>query len=166
MTKKKFVLSLSTVALCIPALAACSTKDGGSSDSYPSGSPSESTSSAKHADVSTSDTSLGKIVVNGEGMTAYVFDKDKPNATSSSCLGPCADLWPAIETTSATPDVEGVSGKIGTIAGTDGKTQITVDGMPIYAFSKDIKPGDANGQGVKGVWHAIKGDGSKVTSAE
>ena len=40
--------------------------------------------------------SLGKIVVNGKGMSAYYFDMDKAHSGVSVCSGTCSANWPAI----------------------------------------------------------------------
>src|ERR1700730_15828866 len=40
------------------------------------------------------DTSKGKALVDGKGMTLYTFDKDA--AGKSMCNGPCADNWPQL----------------------------------------------------------------------
>ncbi len=97
-------------------------------------------------------------------MTAYRFDKDTQNATSSACAGQCATLWPAITTTAATPVVTGVTGTIGTITRVDGSKQITVDGWPIYTFGQDTKAGDTAGRGVGGVWWALTPAEAKITT--
>ena len=34
----------------------------------------------------------------------------------------------------------------------DGSMQVTYNNLPLYYFSGDKAPGDANGQGVGGVW--------------
>ncbi|MEN0130524.1 MAG: hypothetical protein AAGC49_13850, partial [Brevundimonas sp.] len=117
---------------------------------------------ASSAEVATADTSLGKIVVDGTGMTAYYFDKDTPNSGKSSCTDQCAASWPAIEAASSTPKVDGVTGKVATITGVDGKPQITIDGRPIYTYAGDSAAGDVTGQGVGGVWFVIAPDGSEM----
>jgi len=38
------------------------------------------------------DTAKGKALVNAQGMTLYVFDRD--TAGKSTCNGPCAQNWP------------------------------------------------------------------------
>ena len=38
----------------------------------------------------------------------------------------------------------------------DGKMQWAKDGMPLYYWVKDMKKGDATGDGMNGVWDAAK----------
>ena len=114
------------------------------------------------ADLSTADSSLGTIVVDGKGMTAYYFTKDTKDSGVSACSGDCAAAWPAIVSTSDTPIVDGVTGTVGTIPTADGGKQITINGMPIYTFAQDMAAGDVNGQGANGVWCVIAPDGTMI----
>ena len=41
-------------------------------------------------DATVAHTALGKVVVDGKGMTAYYFDSDVANSGTSACAGPCA----------------------------------------------------------------------------
>ena len=43
-----------------------------------------------------------------------------------------------------------------TITRADGKKQTTYKGLPLYYFSKDVKPGDTTGQGFKDLWSVAK----------
>jgi predicted lipoprotein with Yx(FWY)xxD motif len=47
---------------------------------------------------------------------------------------------------------DGVTGVIGLITGTDGSTQVTYDGHPLYYWQGDTEAGQANGQGLNGIW--------------
>jgi predicted lipoprotein with Yx(FWY)xxD motif len=98
-------------------------------------------------------------------MTAYVFDKDTAGSGVSTCSGACVGMWPAITTDSATPDVEGITGTIGTIELANGSKQVTLDGLPLYTYAGDTAPGDTNGQGVSNVWWVVDSSGAKVTEA-
>ena len=170
---RRFIgITLTGLALA-GTLAACSSSDNSGSDPYGGGaapsasasdmaSPSAAAPAAGTTDLATADSSLGTIVVDGKGMTAYYFDKDTADSGKSVCTDQCATSWPAIEATSATPSVDGVTGKVGTITGVDGKPQITIDGRPIYLFAGDSKAGDVAGQGVGGVWFVIAPDGSEM----
>lgn len=98
-------------------------------------------------------------------MTVYYFDKDTANSGKSACTGGCAAMWPAVTAASSTPEVDGVTGKVGTITSSDGKMQVTVNGLPVYTYSNDMAPGDVKGQGVGGSWWAVAPDGDKVSGA-
>lgn len=106
--------------------------------------------------------SLGKIVVNGKGMTAYFFDLDKAHSGVSACSGTCAAYWPAITSTTAKPNVSGISGVVGTIAIKGGRHQVTISGRPIYTYAPDKAPGQIKGQGVQGVWYVVSPTGKEI----
>ncbi|MDQ1583041.1 MAG: hypothetical protein QOF36_1095 [Microbacteriaceae bacterium] len=145
------------------ALAGCSGSPGGSpgATTAPTSPPSTSAS----GDLATNTSSLGTIVVDGKGMTVYVFDKDTANSGKSACAGACAGQWPAVTTTSAKPTVTGVTGTVATITGSDGEKQVTLNGLPLYTFAGDSAAGDVKGQGVGKIWWAVKPDGSKITTS-
>lgn len=111
------------------------------------------------------ETSLGTIVVDGKGMTVYVYDKDTADSGKSSCTGQCAAAWPAVTTTSSTPKIDGVTGKIATITGTDGGKQVTLNGLPLYRWQGDKKAGDVTGQGYSSIWWMLDPSGAKITSS-
>jgi hypothetical protein len=52
--------------------------------------------------------------------------------------------------------------KVGTITRSDGTTQVTYNGHPLYYFSGDKAPGDTNGQGVGGNWFTISPSGDLI----
>lgn len=158
-------ITLGAALLLTLGLAGCST--AGSATASPSPSPAAqgdapaTTDSSPSVDVTVAATSLGTVVVDGKGMTAYYFDADVKDSGTSTCTGGCATAWPAIEATTTTPKVSGITGTVGTITGVDGGRQITIDGRPIYTFVGDDKAGDVTGQGDKGVWYVVNPDGSE-----
>jgi predicted lipoprotein with Yx(FWY)xxD motif len=109
---------------------------------------------------------LGKILVDSEGDTVYLFQKD--TSTKSTCTGACASAWPPVPATGKPTVGSGLSaGKVGTTTGSDGKPQVTYDGHPLYRFSGDSKPGDANGQGTNAfgaLWYVVSSSGAAVTT--
>ncbi|WP_113717899.1 COG4315 family predicted lipoprotein [Arthrobacter dokdonensis] len=116
----------------------------------------------------TGQTPFGTVVVNGQGMTAYVFDKDTANSGTSACTGACVSFWPPIKTATNTPQVSGVTGKVGAIMLPGGTKQVTLNGLPLYTYAADSKAGDATGQGSHGFgagWWVVQPDGTKLTSA-
>jgi predicted lipoprotein with Yx(FWY)xxD motif len=96
------------------------------------------------------------LLVGANGMTLYTFDKD--TAGVSNCEGQCLVNWPALNVAEqgdlATP--KDATGKFSTIKRKDGDFQIAYNGMPLYYWIKDKKPGDTTGDKVGGVWHIIK----------
>lgn len=109
-----------------------------------------SAAAAPEAVKAVSDPRLGTILADGNGMTFYIFTKDSINA--SSCYGKCAGIWPPFNKTAV---VQGLSGTLGTILRSDGTTQETYNGMPLYYYSTDQGAGDVKGQGVLGVWFVV-----------
>jgi predicted lipoprotein with Yx(FWY)xxD motif len=94
------------------------------------------------------DTAKGKALVDAKGMTLYTFDKD--SGGKSACNGPCATNWPPLM---ATADAK-ASGDWMVITRDDGARQWAYKGKPLYAWTKDAKPGDTSGDGfLNGAWH-------------
>jgi predicted lipoprotein with Yx(FWY)xxD motif len=94
-------------------------------------------------------------------MSLYLFTKDSPGTTT--CYGNCATAWPPLLTTGKPVAGNGVDvSKFGTITRTDGTTQVTYNGWPLYYYVKDHQPGDTTGQGVGSVWYLVSPTGDKV----
>ena len=97
-------------------------------------------------------------------MTLYAFAIDTPG--HSNCSGSCAVYWPPVPGSDAPHgSVAAVNAKFGTIKRSDGSTQLTVDGYPMYTYAGDSAPGQANGQGKNlsgGLWWVVGPDGSWV----
>jgi predicted lipoprotein with Yx(FWY)xxD motif len=96
------------------------------------------------------DAKLGDFLVDGKGMTLYIFTKD--TAGVSNCSGGCLKAWPALVATGDLVAGPGVTGKLASITRADGTKQVTYNGMPLYYWASDMKPGDMTGQAVGGVW--------------
>jgi len=108
---------------------------------------------------------LGEIVTDREGLTLYRFDKDTANPSKSNCEGDCATKWPPLIATSDEFQLQGIDqSKVSTILRTDGSRQVTIGGWPAYHYTGDSNPCDTNGQGIDGVWFALKPDGKKATA--
>jgi predicted lipoprotein with Yx(FWY)xxD motif len=155
------------VALALLALAGCgsSTYGGGSANATTSSSAASSSAASSHADLTTAKTGVGTVVVDAQGRTVYVFDKDNAGSGASACSGDCLAKWPPVVAASGTPTGSGVTGTLGTITRDDGTKQVTLAGMPLYLFAGDSHAGDVTGQGVGGVWWAVSPDGAKVTGS-
>ena len=108
---------------------------------------------------------LGRIVVDANGRTLYLFEKDK--TTKSTCYGACAGAWPpALVKGKPTAGGGALAGKLGTTKRRDGTRQITYGGHPMYRFTPDNnKPGSTKGQKVDAFgaeWYVVGRNGNKV----
>ena len=94
---------------------------------------------------------IGKVVASGKnGMTLYTFRNDAKN--KSNCYNDCATAWPPFTAaTSAKAD-----GALGIIKRKDGSRQWALNGQPLYFWAGDSAKGDATGDGVGGVWDAVR----------
>lgn len=113
-------------------------------------------------DLKTAPSSAGDIVVDANGMSVYFFTKDVKDSGTSACTDACLAAWPPVTTAAETPQVEGVTGTVGTITTPDGAQQVTLNGLPLYYFAKDTKPGDILGQGVNDVWYLADPTGEMI----
>jgi predicted lipoprotein with Yx(FWY)xxD motif len=151
-TRTRLLAAAGVAALAIGA-AACSS----SSTSAGSGPP----SSASAPGAAGSGTALKtatingvRVVTNAHGFTLYSFAPD--TAAASKCNGACAQIWPPA--TGPVTAGQGVTGKVGTITRSDGSTQATYDGHPLYTYAADTAPGQARGNNLNvngGLWHEI-----------
>jgi predicted lipoprotein with Yx(FWY)xxD motif len=147
----------------IAAACGSSTPSASSSTTTTSASPAGTTGTTGApgqvvADV-VSNAKIGKsILINSSGMTLYKFSAD--SSTMSACNGGCATAWPPLTVpTGTTPKGgPGTGGTFGTITRSDGSTQITYDGNPLYTFSGDSSAGATNGQNLTsdgGTWTVV-----------
>ncbi len=108
-----------------------------------------------------SDPTLGQFLVDGKGMTLYIFTKDGPD--QSNCTGNCLTNWPPLLTNGSPIAGSTVDdSKIGSTLLADGTRIVTYNHMPLYYYFKDTKPGDTNGQGVGSVWYVVSRDGEII----
>jgi predicted lipoprotein with Yx(FWY)xxD motif len=90
------------------------------------------------------------MVTDAQGATLYTFDKDANG--KSMCDAACSQNWPpAIADAS-----DKASGDWGFTQTHDNQRQWTYKGHPLYRFAKDMKPGDAKGDGIRSIWHVAK----------
>lgn len=109
---------------------------------------------------------VGKVLVDSNGRTLYYFERDQKGSGKSKCEGPCAAGWPPLTTSGEPEAMSGVnSSMLGTIERSDGTTQVTYAGWPLYTFVEDKKPGEDNGTDVKAFgasWYPLHANGQKA----
>jgi predicted lipoprotein with Yx(FWY)xxD motif len=124
----KFAMLLGAAALCtLPTLALAEDYAGGA--------------------IKTMEIGGQQVLTDASGMTLYTYDKD--TAGVSNCYDKCATNWPpAFAADDAADD-----GEFTVVTRTDGTRMWAHEGMPLYLWVKDEKPGDTTGDGVGEVWH-------------
>ncbi|MCW2718308.1 hypothetical protein [Pseudonocardia sp.] len=114
--------------------------------------------------LATAQSGLGTILTDGQGRAVYLFDAD--TGSRSSCVGACASVWPPVSTTN--PSIAGPGAHtalLGTSRRTDGSTQLTYAGHPLYYFVNDAGPGTTAGEGITnfgGSWFVVAPTGDKL----
>jgi predicted lipoprotein with Yx(FWY)xxD motif len=92
-------------------------------------------------------THLGRILVDAQGRSLYLFEQDK--GTASTCYGACASLWPPLTVSGSPKAGAGIAAsKLGTTKRKDGQAEVTYNGHPLYYYAGDRKPGDLTGEGL------------------
>jgi predicted lipoprotein with Yx(FWY)xxD motif len=146
-------------------LAACGGGYGSSSGSGNQANKTQAANAIGSKTVQTGKTSAGTVLVNSEGMTLYAFAADSPG--KSTCTGSCAAYWPPVAAPGSLSHSSDVSATLGTIKRSDGSTQLTVNGWPMYTYAADSGPGQASGQGENlsgGRWWVLAASGSQIKS--
>jgi predicted lipoprotein with Yx(FWY)xxD motif len=108
-------------------------------------------------------TSLGNVLVNGQGMTVYMLTADKPG--HSSCSTQCLGYWSPVPPVAKPGTLHGISAKVASTASMAGKPMATAGGWPLYTYVGDHGPGDTTGEGIRtfgGVWYAVSPSGQPV----
>jgi predicted lipoprotein with Yx(FWY)xxD motif len=125
-----------TVALTLlPLLAACA-------------GPTQNT--AKVAPLKTTETDIGVVITDADGMTLYTYAKDPFG--SSDCAGRCARKWPPVAATAEPP----FDSELTIIDREDGTKQYAWRGRPLYRWTKDTQPGQTTGHNLGEVWFAAR----------
>jgi predicted lipoprotein with Yx(FWY)xxD motif len=93
-------------------------------------------------------------VLTADGMTVYVYTKDRPRETV--CYDLCAQNWPPLLVTH-TPSLAGsFPGHFSSVPRNDGPKQLTYNDRPLYLYIEDVPGTDqANGQDVDHEWFVV-----------
>ena len=161
---KSLSLLLATAAIALVALvvAGCGGGDEQATAASGNSQPAAGSSTIGVSNIG----GLGSVLVDSQGRTVYLFEKD--TGPESTCFGACATEWPPVTTSGKPSAGSGVTASmLGTTKRSDGKTQVTYNGHPLYLFEADQKPGDATGQNVDAFgakWYVLSSAGDKVTA--
>jgi predicted lipoprotein with Yx(FWY)xxD motif len=163
------LLVASAIAATALLAAGCGSTNQSAATASPSpspaaASPSPSPAAAQATIAVATNAKLGQILVDGNGITVYLFVAD--TGTVSTCYTSCAAIWPPVLTTGAPQAGTGAQASLlGTTTRTDGKIEVTYAGHPLYYFIKDKQAGDTTGQGVNGfgaLWWVLSPSGTAM----
>lgn len=165
----RHLLKLSIPALSAALLlAACGSSSSNNTTSSAAGTQAAgqtSSGSSSAVVVKTASSSLGTILVDGQGMTLYHLGGERGG--KFICTGSCLGVWHPL-TVPAGSKPSGEVGSLGTVKRPEGTVQVTYEGTPLYTFAQDKQAGETNGQGIKdvGTWSAVTtGSASSTSSA-
>ncbi|MGH8971441.1 MAG: COG4315 family predicted lipoprotein [Actinomycetes bacterium] len=86
--------------------------------------------------VKTADSDFGTMLFDETGQAIYLFDKEKTDR--AECYDACADAWPPVLTDGDPRGAGDVrSSLLGTTRRTDGSTQVTYGGHPLYFYAHE-----------------------------
>jgi predicted lipoprotein with Yx(FWY)xxD motif len=104
-----------------------------------------------------------QIVVDSAGHTVYLFVPDGASTTSRVPAAIKA-IWPPVTSSGSPTAGAGLDqGKISVEVQSDGTRQVAYNGHLLYTFARDTAPGEANGQGLAGIWYVLSAAGTRVT---
>ncbi len=158
-------LALSACASSKPKAATAGQPSASAAASAPAAGGASAAAGGAAASIAVKTGAMGAHLTDAQGNTLYLFAADK--STDSTCYNACATYWPPL-VTNGTPQVAGQAqlAMVGTTKRTDGTTQVTYAGHPLYYFKSDTTPGDAKGQGKNlsgGLWWIVAPGGKAIT---
>jgi predicted lipoprotein with Yx(FWY)xxD motif len=161
------VIGAATVAPSVAAPSAASVEPSSAAPSSAAPSEAASPSAAGGVSLALADSALGKIIVDGNGLTLYMFTPDDEAGGKPTCVDACAANWPALTATDAASVTAGAgldASKISIVDRPDGTKQVKYGDYPLYHFAKDTAAGQTNGQGLATKWYVVGADGEPIKS--
>jgi predicted lipoprotein with Yx(FWY)xxD motif len=167
------IRSASYAIVIATMLTACSARDRTADTSSSAGAIETATASerlpaaAASGSVGTASAAdLGRYLTDARGRALYMFERDTRNTSRCTEADGCAIAWPPFTLgTPTTTDTSVQAKMLGAISRTDARRQLTYDGMPLYYYEDDKKPGDIEGQGkleFGGLWYVVSPSGRAI----
>ena len=109
---------------------------------------------------------LGTVLVNGKGLTLYMFVPDKRRKVT--CVSTCAAVWPPLKRPAHGKLVAKGAVKsrlLGSDRDPAGGRVVTYHGWPLYTYIADKTPGMATGQAINlngGLWYVLAPSGKVI----
>jgi predicted lipoprotein with Yx(FWY)xxD motif len=133
-------------------IVACGSSTPGSGPYGTSSSSASTPSSGSAVTIKTAALTVGgkamTVLTNAQGLTLYYRTTDTPTTV---CSGGCASAWPPVISTSMPSVATKLPGTLSLLNDANG-SQVAYNGHPLYTYSGDSAPGQANGQGFGNIW--------------
>ncbi len=112
----------------------------------------------------------GDYIADADGRALYMFEADTQGKSGrnavSTCKDECAGAWPPFVREGTTEASEGISADlVGMLERSEGTTQVTYNGWPLYYYVKDENPGDTTGHDIEDFgaeWYLLTPAGEKA----
>lgn len=113
--------------------------------------------------IKTGASDFGTMLFDANNQAIYIWEVE--DSSTPECYGDCAVAWPPVLTDGAPVASGEVSGDLlGTTTRTDGATQVTYNGKPLYYYA-DEEPGEVKCHNVSthgGLWWVIQPNGTRA----
>lgn len=114
--------------------------------------------------IKTGDSEYGPMLFNEQGQAIYIWEVEE--SSTAECYGDCAEAWPPVLTNGAPQATGSVnSALLGTTTRTDGSTQVTYNGHPLYYYAHE-GVGEVECHNIRthgGLWWVIHPSGVRAT---
>ncbi len=125
--------------------------------------PAEKKQDATGTIIKTGNSEYGPMLFDSYNQAIYIWQLE--DSSTAECYGDCAEEWPPVLTDGApiaTADVN--SELLGTTKRTDGTTQVTYNGHPLYYYAHE-KAGEVECHNIRthgGIWWVIQPNGVRA----
>ncbi len=113
--------------------------------------------------ITTGDSKYGSMLFDTKGQAIYIWQLE--DSATAECYGDCAKEWPPVLTDGAPIASADVNGQLlGTTKRTDGTTQVTYNGHPLYYYAHE-KAGEVECHNIRthgGLWWVIQPNGVRA----
>jgi len=164
--------SNASTAAVAPAKTATTPPSSAAAATTTAGTPAAQSSTGGVSVIGTHNTQDGMLITGVDGRTVYYFQPDKKSsaghAKSSTCYNACATVWPPVLATTTSASGSAKASLIGLTKRTDGTTQVTYNGLPLYYYAADLKAGQVTGNHLRdgfGFWGALLANGHDTPSS-
>jgi predicted lipoprotein with Yx(FWY)xxD motif len=155
------VVAIAVVTIAAAAVAAIALTRSSTPAAPRAAATATATATATEPSVRVAKTKLGRILVNGQGRTLYLYMKDR--GAKSACSRRCSQVWPPATVSGEPTAGPGVAAaKLTTTRGADHRRQLVYNGHPLYTLTADVRPGQINGEGFLGTWYVISAAGNRI----